>query len=473
LSSDDDPPESESSAHITAVVLAAGRGQRLRAEQPKPLFPICGRAMASHVLHAIGEAGLQHAVVVVPPGERGWQIRNELSRDAGCVNLRFAVQHEPRGTADALRSAQPEIQTSRVFVINADLPLITAEQVRTLLHADEADAVIATAVVDDPAKMGRILRDQQGNLDGIVEWRDATAAERAICEVNLGCYLFNAAFLWPTLERIIARAQGAGEAYATDALPEAQRRGAALAVELPTPDGRLNVETLSDTADAEAIMRQRVINRLLESGVQIRDRNAVWIDAQVSIAPGATIEPGCHLRGTTSIGAGSRIGPNAIVDDADIGERCVLESCTIRSSTLGNHVEVGPYSTIRPGCEIGSHVHIGTHAELKQAQIGDDVQIGHFSYLGDAQVGPRTNIGAGAITCNFDGRSKHQTVIGEDAFIGCDTMLIAPLRVGHRATTGAGAVVNRDVPDDGNAVGHPARLAPSRRSRRTEEPARE
>ena len=424
--------------------------------------------MSAHVLHALADAGIRRAAVVVPPGERGKQIEQTLREDAPCIELGFAVQEEARGTADAALAAQPAVRTSQVFVINGDLPLITPEQIRPLLGVD-ADAVVASTVVDDPAKMGRILRDEQGGLRGIVEWDDASQAERAIREVNLGFYLFRTEFLWPTLERIVQEASG--EAYATDAIPLAVRRGSANAIELETPNGRLNVETPADAANAEEIIRRRIIDRLLESGVHIRDRDAVWIDAAVAIEPGAIIEPGCHLRGQTEIGSGSRIGPNAILEDARIGQRCVLESCTIRGSTLRDHVEVGPYSTIRPGCEIESHAHIGTHAELKEVCIGQGVQIGHFSYVGDADVGARTNIGAGAVTCNFDGESKHRTIIGEDAFIGSDTMLIAPVRIGDRAKTGAGAVVNKDVPDDANAVGHPARLTPSKRSRSGQEPS--
>ena len=429
--------------------------------------------MTAHVLHALGAAGVHEAVVVTPPGKRGEQIRNGLSADAGFVNLRFAIQDEPKGTADAVLAARSEIDASRVLVVNGDLPLITADQLGPLIEAERSSAVIATTEVDDPARMGRVARDPQGAFCGIVEWRDAIPIEREIPEVNLGCYLFNARFLWPALEQVIDNAGNSAEAYVTDVLEEAVRIGSAVAAKVAAPDGRINVETPVDAANAEQIMRERIVSRLLESGVYVRDREAVWIDAGVSIEPGATIEPGCHLRGNVRIGAGAKIGPNAIIENVEIGRQCVVESCTIRESRLHDRVEVGPYSTIRPGCTIESDVHIGTHAELKQADIGRHVQIGHFSYLGDVEVGARSNIGAGSITCNFDGEEKRQTTIGEDAFIGCDTMLIAPLRIGDRARTGAGAVVNKDVPDDGNAVGHPARLTPSRRSRREGEPSRE
>ena len=186
--------------------------------------------------------------------------------------------------------------------------------------------------------------------------------------------------------------------------------------------------------------------------------DGVYIDPTVRIETGVVVEPGTHLRGNTLIGKGSRIGPNAILRDVQVGENCVLESCTITESTLGNGVEVGPYSTIRPGCEIGDQSRIGTHAELNRAKLGPKVQVRHFSYLGDCEVGENTNIGAGAISCNYDGEQKHRTAIGKNAFIGSDTLLIAPVSVGDNARTAAGAVVNKDVPADKRAIGMPARI---------------
>lgn len=426
--------------------------------------------MASHVLHALAGAGIVHAVVVVPPGERGTLVRDAVGGDTSGVDVRFAVQQAPRGTADAVVSARDLVCTGHVLVVNGDLPLITSEQILPILQPCQAQAIIATARVPDPARMGRITRDNDGSLAAIVEWRDATEEERDIHEVNLGFYLFRADFLWEELERIVREAGERSESYVTNAIPTAVSNGSAIAQPVPIDEGRLNVETPIDVADAEAIMRERIASRLLSDGVRIVDRRAAWIDARASIAPGAVIEPGVHIRGVSAIGANARIGPNAVIEDSLIGERCIVESCTINGSRLHADVEVGPYSTIRPGCEIESHVHIGTHAELKQAHIGELVQIGHFSYLGDTEVGARSNIGAGAITCNFDGQSKHFTKIGEDVFIGCDTMLVAPVAIGNRARTGAGSVVNKDVPDDGNAVGSPARLAPSRTARQTREP---
>lgn len=425
--------------------------------------------MASHVLHALADAGIRRAVAVIPPGDRGRIVRDSLGSDSGTVDLNFAVQNEPLGTADAVLSARTHVETSHVFVVNGDLPLITAEHVSALLAEPTCHASLATAVVEDPARMGRIRRDPGGWYLGVVEWKDATEAERRINEVNLGFYLIDADYLWPELERLVEEAGESREAYATDAMPATVGGQRTRAIKLELPLGRLNVETPADAAEAEEVLRPHIIAKHLSGDVHIRDRNAVWIDAQVSIEPGAVVEPGTHIRGKTTIAQGSRIGPNAIIEATTVGRNCNLESCTVRGSVLHDNVEVGPYSTIRPGCTIESDAHIGTHVELKEAYIGEHVQIGHFSYIGDAEVGARTNIGAGAITCNFDGQSKQRTIIGEDAFIGSDTMLIAPVRLGNRARTGAGAVVNKDVRDGGNAVGHPARLTPSRQAHSTTE----
>lgn len=310
--------------------------------------------------------------------------------------------------------------------------------------------------------MGRILRDSSGRIAAIVEQRDCDPTQTAIREVNLGIYRFQTAWLWPQIDALHGRARTTNthpnERYLTDILRAAAADGRATAVPTPLPDGRLNVETLSDIARAERIMRRRIAHHLLACGVALRDPDAVWIDATAQVAPGAVIEPGSHLRGQTRIGAHSRVGPNAVLTDAVLGEHCSVESCTIRASTLADHVEVGPYSTIRPGCQIDNRVHIGSTVELKSAVLREEVQIGHFSYVGDAEIGARANIGAGSITCNFDGQHKHRTVVGEDAFIGSDSLLIPPVQVGHRARTGAGAVVTKDVPDDATVVGHPARL---------------
>ena len=472
MSADDDPHEHHD---ICAIVLAAGRGTRMGGGQPsatpKVLRPLAGRAMAAHILHTLAECGVARAVAVIPPGVRGEQIESALRADAPpSLSLAFAVQQQPTGTADAVLAARAHVSAPRVLVVNGDLGLLSADQLRPLLNAPLGDALLSVAHVENPTGMGRIVRagedaQEDARVLRIVEQREASSAEAAIDEVNVGLYRFNAQWLWSALERL--ECSGRGERYATDVIAQAADAGTLRAVAVPLPDGRLNIETPQDLIAAEQIVRRRTIERLIDGGALITDPNAAWIDATVEVAGGATIEPGCHLRGRTRIGAGSRIGPNALLRDTTVGERCVLESCTVRGSILGDAVEIGPYSTIREGCELGDGTHIGTHAELKNARLGAGVKMGHFSYLGDADVGAGANIGAGAITCNYDGERKHRTTIGAGAFIGSDSLLVAPLELGARARTGAGAVVTKDVPADGNAVGHPARLAgrPRRRGR--------
>ena len=465
LPADDDPHEHRD---ICAIVLAAGRGKRMRSATPKVLQPLAGRPLTAHVLHALAESGVPRAVVVTPPAELGEQIRAALAEHAPLtLDLRFAEQAEPTGTADAVLAAKSQTQSAEALVVNGDLGLLSAEQLARLLAAPLEAALLVTAVVDDPAEMGRIMRDSAGGrVCGIVEYRDAVDAQRAINEVNVGLYRFDADWLWGALERL--ERSESGERYATDVIAEAAAARSLGAVEVPLPDGRLNIEDPQDLLAAERSIRRRVAERLAAAGRLIADPSNVWIDASVEIAPGALIEPGCHLRGRTRIGSGSQVGPNAVLRDVVLGEDCVLESCTVRGSTLGDRVDVGPYSTIREGCELGDGVHIGTHAELKNARLGAGVKIGHFSYVGDAEVGAEANIGAGAITCNYDGERKHHTRIGDDAFIGSDSLLIAPIEIGARARTGAGSVVTKDIPADGNAVGHPARLTTSRRRERSE-----
>ena len=438
----------------------------MRSAGPKVLHRLAGRAVASHVLHALARSGIARAVVVIPPGPAGADIREDLLADSpSSISLDFAVQPEPNGTGGAILAARPAVADGQVLIANGDLALISPEQIAPLLNAPPARAVIAAAVPDDPAEMGRIVRDDDGRVIEIAEIRGAEAGARtrlaAIPEVNVGIYRFDAAWLWPALLQIAAASEGGNESHGTDVIALAARDRELRAVPVPLPDGRLNVEDLADAARAEPALHRRAVDALIRAGVQVRDPAAVWIDATACVSAGSVIEPGVHIRGRTTIGPRSRIGPNAIIENVRAGAECALESCTVRDSALGDRVEIGPYSVIRPGCRLADDVHIGSHAELKEATLGRAARIGHFSYVGDADLGDRVNVGAGAVTCNFDGEAKHRTEIGDDAFIGSDTMLIAPVAIGARARTGAGSVVTKNVPDDGRAVGHPARLAPA------------
>ena len=421
--------------------------------------------MLAHVLHALGEARLGQAVVVTGQADEAVRAAAEsaTSKDLVCT---FVRQERPLGTGHAVLQAAAAVKTGLVLIINGDLGLVEADQIRAVASA-EGDLTLATAVVLDPTGYGRITRDAEGRFSAIVEEAEATPEQIAIREMNVGIYRIEAGWLWAALA-LIEPASNA-ELYLTDILQRAVAEGIDVrAVELSLPDGPLNIENKRDLARAEGALRNRICNHWLEQGVTIVDPGTTYIDADVCIGADTVIDPATHLRGATRVGAECVIGPNAIIRDSQIGDRCALVNCQLTGARLADDVEVGAYSTLREGTVLASHVHIGTHAETKQAELHESVQMGHFSYVGDAEVGARSNIGAGAITCNFDGESKHKTVIGEDVFIGSDSLLIAPLVIGDGASTGAGAIVNKDVPAGTSVVGAPARAVRSGQTRRTD-----
>ena len=453
----------------TAVVLAAGAGTRMRSRLPKVLHPLAGRPMLLHVLHAVRAAGIPRAVVVTGIDEE--QVRAGVSSDdVEGLDITFAHQAEPRGTGNALLQAREVVTGERVVVVNGDLGLLTGTHLRALVAATPCRAAVATITVADPAGLGRVVRDGAGRLTAIVEEVETSAETARIDEVCAGLYRFETAWLWPALAALPAGASG--EIYLTDAIARAAvEPGGALAVPIDAADGPLNVEDRQDLARAERVLRARLRTAWMRGGVTIVDPATTYIDADVHIEPDTVLEPGTHLRGRTVVGGGSRLGPNAVLRDAVVGANCVLEQCSVTDAILGDGVTVGPYSTLRAGTVLDDGVHIGTHAETKNAHLHAGVTMGHFSYLGDAEVGAGTNIGAGAITCNYDGTAKHRTLIGERVFIGSDSLLIAPLAIGDDARTGAGAVVTRDVPARRRVVGHPARNDPARTDRPRDRPA--
>ena len=432
----------------------------MRSALPKVLQPVCGRAMVLHVLQALREAGVEQTVVVT--GHGGEAVRAAVEGSGHANKVAYATQAEQLGTGHATLQASALAGDGRVLVVNGDMPLVSAEQLRTVLEADVASAAVATAEVPDPHNMGRVVRSEAGGIAAIVEEADADAATAAIREVNLGIYAFEGAWLWRTLAKLAPSARG--EIYLTDAVTVAAGEGGALPVPVPAPDGRINVEDRTDLMRAEHLMRHRIQEHWLALGVSIVDPKTTYIDADVVIHGDTVLEPGTHLRGSTVVGKHCALGPNAVVRNCQLGNGCRLESCTLEGAVLGAEVTVGPYSTIRPGSVLDDGVHIGTHAEIKNARLHRNVRMGHFSYLGDAEVGAETNIGAGVITCNFDGRTKHRTVIGEQAFIGSDTLLIAPVELGDRASTGAGSVVNKSVGAGERVIGSPARRVRKTRS---------
>ncbi len=437
-----------------AIVLAAGQGTRMRSRLPKVLHPLAGLPMLEHVLASLATAGIDHRVVVT-------------GHDADLVEATLdgrvpTVRQEPQlGTADAVRVGLALVPSDvgQVVVTMGDCPLIPAELFTELLHEQAAgDACIAllSARRPDATGYGRIVRRADGSVLAIVEERDADAATRALDEVNAGTYCFDAAWLRASVSEVPASASG--EYYLTDLVAAAATGGRRVSVvAAPRSELAMGINDRVDLAAAEQLLRAEIATRHMRNGVTIVDPASTFIDALVEIGEDARIEPWTVLAGVTSIGADAVVGPHAQVIGSRIGPRTTVVASVVEESTVAEDVQIGPYSHLRPGCDIGPRCRIGNFAELKRASIGADTQVHHFSYLGDVEVGAGVNVGAGAVTANFDGVTKHRTVIGDGAFIGVDTMLRAPISIGPGARTGAGAVVTRDVPAGMTVVGMPAR----------------
>jgi len=437
-----------------AVVLAAGLGTRMRSQTPKVLHLLAGRPLLSHVLEAVRGAGARPIVVLSKESEPARAIVGD-----GAI---VALQDPPRGTGDAVRVALEAIPdpSGEAFIVYSDTPLLRAETLRALaeLRAKRGAALaLLSGNIGTANAYGRVVRDGSGDVARVVEARLATADERRLPESNLGAYAIDLAWLRRAVPRL--RANATGEVFLTDLVALATTEGARVAAYCTDdPEEGMGVNTRVELAAAEDVVRRRIRERHMLAGVTFHDPASSFVDADVDIAPDVVIDRGCILEGRTRIGTGTRIGPYAIVRDTRIGERCRVEASVLEGAALEDEVTVGPYSHLRPGAHLEKGVQLGNFGEVKNARLGRGTKMHHFSYVGDAQVGQRVNISAGVITLNYDGVRKHRTEIGDDAFIGSDTLLRAPIKVGARSVTGAGSVVTKDVPDDMLAVGVPARI---------------
>jgi bifunctional UDP-N-acetylglucosamine pyrophosphorylase/glucosamine-1-phosphate N-acetyltransferase len=430
----------------------------MRSRLPKVLHPVAGRSMVQLVCDTVREAGFRDLVVVASEttGEVGAAVRK-------CG--RVAVQSEPLGTGHAALASRSEAgAASRVMILNADLPLLTARTLREMASRHEqsnAALTFLTAYLDDPTGYGRVVR-RNGRVAAIVEETETDAATRGEPEVNAGLYAAQADWLWPVLEELPPGPRG--ERYLTDVIAMAVEREERVQTYQVGESAEVQqVNTRVDLAKAETAMRDRVRRQLMLSGVTLADPATTYVDVGVEVGEDVTLLPGVHLLGETRIGAGCRIGPSAVLRDMVVGERCTIDASTLEGSHLDDEVSVGPYCHLRPGAHLEARVHLGNYVEVKASRIGPDSQVGHFSYLGDAEIGARVNIGAGTITVNYDGTAKHLTRVGDGAFIGSDSMLVAPIEVGDGARTAAGAVVTRDVPAGATVLGVPARERESNR----------
>jgi bifunctional UDP-N-acetylglucosamine pyrophosphorylase/glucosamine-1-phosphate N-acetyltransferase len=447
---------------VGLIVLAAGAGTRLRSTVPKPLHTVAGVPMVLRVLRA-GQGARPDALVLVTGPETV-----DLAQRIECgVNTITVVQDPPRGTGDAVKcalTALPEVDW--LVVLYSDHPLLEPATVSNLLEgvrASGARVAILTAILQDPGGYGRIVRDGDQRPVGIAERRDDDAAMRiGPTEINAGLMALDAHWARWALDQI--RPSGAtGELYLTDLVSIAvagARDGEPwpVAVVAGDPDDALGVNDRADLAHAEARAWERKRQRLMREGVTMRLSETIAIDEDVQIGGDTVILPHSQLSGATVVGSGCVIGPSAVIVDSRLGDHVIVRSSTVENSVVADDADVGPYSHVRAGSEIGPRAHVGNFAEIKNARLGTGVKVGHFSYIGDAAVGAETNIGAGTVTANFDGARKHQTAIGARAFIGSDTILRAPISIGDDARTGAGSVVTKDVPDGATVVGVPARL---------------
>lgn len=426
---------------IGVVVLAAGQGTRMRSDIPKVLHRLAGRPLIDWVLDAVSAAGASHTVVVV--GNGADTVREHLPAGLG-----VAVQHERRGTGDAatvgIDALDPACDT--VLIACGDTPLLDGETIRRLVdehRTSGASTTMLSARLDDAGSYGRIVRGADGRVERIVEARDANTEELAIGEFNAGLYVCDRRALRAALGEL-GTDNAQGELYLTDAVV---RTGGPLgALVADDADIAAGVNDRADLAACEAVIQGRLRRDLMRAGVSMPDPAAVYLDAAVTVGRDTTLWPGTHLRGATTVGERSSIGPDVVATDSDIGDGCTVLSAHLAGAHVGDGCQVGPFAYLRPGARLQRGAKAGTYVELKNAVLGPGAKVPHLSYIGDATIGEGTNIGAGNITANYDGFRKHRTEVGARVRTGSDCVLVAPVRIGDDAMTGAGSIITHDVP---------------------------
>lgn len=443
-----------------ALVLAAGKGTRMRSRLPKVLHRLAGITMLARVLRALDGAGFARPTIIVGYGA-------ELVRQEAGESALYVVQDQQLGTGHAVRIGMDSLpaEVQRVLVVNGDEPLLPSQTLRQMLDLQQqtgARAVLLTTHLAKTRGFGRVIRNQGGELIALMQESDLSPEQQTIDEVNLGAYVFDAPFLRACLGRL-APHPPKGEYYVTDVVAmaaevtEIERPGTA-AVTVFGGAEVLGINDLVQLEEATQALYRRTNHRFMASGVTIVNGASTFIGEEVEIEADTVIEPGTTITGQTRIGRGCVIGPHAYLSDARVGEGCRIVASTVEDSTLEDGVAVGPYSHVRGGSHLGRGASIGNFAEINRSAVGSRYKMHHFSYMGDAVVGSEVNIGAGTVTCNFDGSAKHRTTIEDGAFIGSDTMLRAPVTIGKGASTGAGSVVTRDVPPGSTVAGVPARI---------------
>lgn len=436
------------------IILAAGKGTRMESSLPKPLHPLLGKPLIEYVLAAVQPLSGNPPVMVI--GHGGEEIQQTLAGKA-----RFVVQEDLLGTGHAVQQAESILNDSPglVVVVYGDMPLVQQKTLEKLIDTQKGHTgpmTILTVIEEAPRGFGRVARDGSGQIQAIVEEADATPEQLKITELNAGMYCFQADWLWENLKKLELSPKG--EYYLTDLVGVAVEANQAVAsVQVEDSRELLGINNRVHLAEASQILREKINQGWMLSGVSIIDPQSTYIDPDVQIGQDTVILPNTFLQGETSIGKDCLIGPGTRVYNSQIGNSCEIEFSVVEESLIEDHVDIGPFSHLRRGAHLASGVHVGNFGEIKDSYLGQGSKMGHFSYVGNAQIGKDVNIGAGTITCNYDGEKKHQTIIRDGVFIGSDSMLVAPVEIGKNASTGAGSVVTKDVPPDTVVVGVPAR----------------
>ena len=431
---------------MVAVILAAGKGTRMRSKLPKVLHKVGGKPMLEHVMTAAETAGADKSIVVV--GFESEQVAEFIGTRA-----QIAVQAEQLGTGHAVMQTADLLKdfSGTVMIICGDTPLLDSCELKKFYlehQASGAAATVLTAIMDNPAGYGRILRDAEDHVIGIVEEKDANPAQKAICEINTGIYCIEAPLLFAALAGLTCD-NAQGEYYLTDVLSKINEMGKFVGgVSTADSDMIMGINSRRQLAEAEAIMRQRILDKLMDQGVTIMDPASTFIEGTVEIGQDTIIYPFTWLEGSTKIGADNIIGPNVRLTNVVVGNSTNLQFVYGHDCIVGSGVTVGPYVHLRPATVISDEVKIGNFVEVKNSNIGRGSKLPHLSYIGDSDIGERVNMGCGTITVNYDGKKKHRTVVEDDAFVGCNSNLVAPVTVGAGSYIGAGSTVTKDVPPD-------------------------
>lgn len=437
-------------SNVFAVILAAGQGTRMKSKLYKVLHPVCGKPMVQHVVDHIQTLDVNRIVTVVGHGAEKVQLQLGDKSE-------YVLQAEQLGTAHAVQQAEEILgnEEGTTLVVCGDTPLIRPETMQALFEhhqAKNAKATILTAIAENPTGYGRILRGENGQVEQIVEQKDASAEQQLVKEINTGTYCFDNKLLFETL-KLVKNDNAQGEFYLPDVIEILQKQGDIVEAYVTDDfEETLGVNDRVALSQAETLMRARINEKHMRNGVTIIHPETTYISADAVIGRDTIIQPGSMIEGATVIGEDCIIGPNTQIADSRIGDRTTVHSSVVRESAIAEDTAIGPYAHIRPLSEIGSHVKIGNFVEVKKSKLDNDTKVSHLSYIGDAEIGRNVNIGCGSITVNYDGKNKFKTIIEDDVFVGCNTNLVAPVKVGKGSFIAAGSTITKEVPEDALAI---------------------